>query len=159
MKTAILFFFITTIAINAQQRKVGINNLSWLAGYWSGEKWDGIIEEIWAPAEGNSMIGMFRFVKDGKISFTELCYLVEENDSVNLKLKHFDYNLHGWEEKSKTVDFKFIKSGINEIEFEGLSMKLLDENTLRARVLLQNKKTGEEKLEDFIYKRKKLESN
>ena len=105
------------------------------------------------------MIGMFRFVKDGKISFTELCYLVEENDSVNLKLKHFDYNLHGWEEKSKTVDFKFIKSGINEIEFEGLSMKLLDENTLRARVLLQNKKTGEEKLEDFIYKRKKLESN
>ena len=94
----IVLLLINIAVVNAQHKTEKLNNLTWLAGYWSGEKWDGTIDEIWSPASGNSMIGMFRFVKEGKISFTELCYIVEENDSVNLKLKHFDYDLHGWED-------------------------------------------------------------
>lgn len=156
LKRFIVFLFVGCLITHAQTGINKIEKISWMCGYWSGEQWGGIVEEVWAPAQGNSLIGMFRFVKEGKIVFSELCYIVEENDSLNMKLKHFDYGLHGWEEKDQTIDFAFEKLNENEIIFKGLTYKLLDDNTMRGTVLIKNKKTGEVKEEEFIYKRKAL---
>ena len=89
--------------------KANITDASWLQGHWLYEDSSGINEEIWAPPIGNAMIGMFRWIKNGKIFFSELCYIVAENGSLKLKLKHFDNSLKGWEDKDVVQAFPLVK--------------------------------------------------
>ncbi len=49
-----------------------IETMNGLAGRWVGEAMGGTTEEIWSPPDAGEMIGMFRFIKDGKTSFYEL---------------------------------------------------------------------------------------
>ncbi|MEW5843538.1 MAG: DUF6265 family protein [Bacteroidota bacterium] len=127
-----------------------INKLSWLEGTWQGNAFDGFGEEIWSAPKGNNIIGMFRHLKDGEIVFTEINYIVEENDMLILKLKHFDKNLVGWEEKEKFIDFPQIKVEDKAVYFEGMSYKLMDAGRLRATV----KTTGKTKEVKVFYTRK-----
>ncbi|HSR18755.1 MAG TPA: DUF6265 family protein, partial [Ignavibacteriaceae bacterium] len=62
-----------------------ISKLSWLAGSYRGEKWESTSEEYWSLPMGNNMIGMFRLIKEGKIVFTELVYIIEENNTLTLR--------------------------------------------------------------------------
>jgi len=80
--------------------KARIEDVAWLAGRWTGDFSGGAGEEVFAPPAGDSMIGMFRLVKEGRIVFSELIYIVEEEGSLVLKLKHFDRDLKGWEERT-----------------------------------------------------------
>ncbi len=47
-------------------------DLSWLTGSWLGKNGQDPVEEYWSPLGGNSLMGMFRWVKDGTVSFYEL---------------------------------------------------------------------------------------
>ncbi len=69
------------------------------------------------------MMGMFRQINNGKTVFYELMTLVEENGSIVMRLKHFNPNLTGWEEKDKTVDFKFVGKKDGVIHFEGMAFR------------------------------------
>ena len=44
-----------------------LNAIEWLAGYWQGEAFGGITEELWTPPLGGSMMGSFKLVVDGEI--------------------------------------------------------------------------------------------
>lgn len=77
-----------------------IEDVSWVAGHWTGQALGGIAEEVWSPPLGNGMMGMFKLVKGGEVAFYELLTIVEENGSLVLKLKHFDADLAGWEERA-----------------------------------------------------------
>ncbi|HKZ81681.1 MAG TPA: DUF6265 family protein [Pyrinomonadaceae bacterium] len=72
--------------------------VSWIAGHRRAAALGGVCEEIWSEPVGNSMVGMFRFVKDGKVVFYELM-TIEEDKSLVLKIKHFNPDLSGWERK------------------------------------------------------------
>ena len=52
---------------------------------------------------------MYRMIKDGKPIFYELLTLSEIDGTLLIRLKHFHANFVGWEDKDKTVDFRFIK--------------------------------------------------
>ena len=79
-----------------------LEEVSWIAGHWSGEAFGGITEEVWTPPLGGSMMCAFKLVVDGKIKFYELCTISEENKSLLLKIKHFDSDLKGWEDKNES---------------------------------------------------------
>lgn len=101
-----------------------IGAMAWLAGHWQGEALGGLSEEIWSPARAGSMMGMYRLLKDGKPAFYELLTIVEEQGSLVLRLKHFNPDLTGWEEKQKTVDFPLVAVGEGAVHFEGMSFHM-----------------------------------
>jgi hypothetical protein len=98
-----------------------VADMAWLAGHWTGEALGGVSEEIWSAPRGGAMMGMYRLVKDGKPVFYELLTVVEENGSLMLRLKHFNADLTGWEEKAKTVDFPLVEVSGGAYHFEGMS--------------------------------------
>lgn len=98
-----------------------IAEMAWLAGHWAGSALGGVSEEIWSPPKAGSMMGMYRLVRDGKPVFYELLTVVEENGTLILRLKHFNPDLTGWEEKGQTVDFPLVALGDGAVHFEGMS--------------------------------------
>ena len=82
-----------------------------MAGHWQGEMFGGMAEEVWNPPSGNSMMGMYKLIKDGKTVFYEFFSIIEESNSLILKLKHFNPDMTGWEEKGYgTIGFRVINS-------------------------------------------------
>lgn len=98
-----------------------IGALDWLAGHWTGSSLGGTVDEIWSPAQGGEMIGMFRLVQNGKATFYEFMTISTADDNLTLRLKHFDSALKGWEAQDQFVEFKFVKQDGDRIYFDGLT--------------------------------------
>lgn len=120
------------------QQKATIKSLIWLAGSWSGVGFGAECEEVWSLPKANAMMGMFQMFKDGKILIYEFIQIIEENGSLVLKLKHFNSNLSGWEDKDVTVDFPLIKIEGTTAWFDGLTYKR-EGNILKAWVSIKQK--------------------
>ena len=83
------------------------------------------------------MVGTYRLVKDGKPVFYEMMWLLETEGTLILRLKHFNPDLTGWEEKDKTVDFKFVKKDGNRLYFSGLTFEQASKNELNIYLALR----------------------
>jgi hypothetical protein len=81
---------------------ITIDCLLWLGESWRGEKDSGLIEEQWSKPEGDTMMGMFRWIKDGKVFFYEFMTIEQTEEGLILRIKHFNQGLIGWEEKEKS---------------------------------------------------------
>ena len=79
-----------------------IDALAWLGESWHGEKDNGLIEEQWSKPAGEAMMGMFRWIKDGSVFFYEFMTIEQTKEGLNLRIKHFNPGLIGWEEKDKS---------------------------------------------------------
>jgi hypothetical protein len=129
-----------------------IGDVAWIAGHWQGEAFGGMAEEMWSPPFGGSMMGMYKMVKDAAVVFYEFLTIVEDGDSLLLKLKHFDAALNGWEEKDVSIEFPLVACSANEVYFDGLTFRLADRDTLEAYVLLK-RQDGEPEEVGFLYAR------
>ena len=96
---------------------------------------------------------MFRLMKDGKLSFCEFEQIVEQDNSLVFKVKHFTSAFVGWEEKDKSIDFKLLSASENEIHFDGLTLIKIDDKTCRLVVRLSDKTTGRTKDVEIVYHR------
>lgn len=87
-----------------------VADASWLVGDWVGTGIEGAeAAEFWIPPSNGTMVGLFLQERpDGSIYFTEHMYLTEEAGSLVLKLKHFNPDLTGWEEKDGMVRFRLL---------------------------------------------------
>jgi hypothetical protein len=133
--------------------KATIEDISWLAGHWKGNALGGVSEEIWSPPQANSMMGSYRLIKnDTLIIFYEIVTITEDGQSLTLKLKHFNKDLTGWEEKNEVREFKLVKKEKNKLWFEGMTFELLDENSFQVYLAIQ-KKNGDVVEERFPYKK------
>jgi hypothetical protein len=130
-----------------------IADMAWLAGRWTGKALGGDSEEIWSDPSAGSMMGMYRFVRDGKTVFYELLTIVEENGSLMLRLKHFNPNLTGWEEKLKTIDFPLVAKQDGAVHFEGMSFHPKGTSELVVYLAI-HQKDGTMREEAFQYARK-----
>jgi len=119
-KLALFLLFSSSFAINAQSR-VSIDQFSWLTGHWVGDGFGGVSEEVWSQPTEGAMIGTYRHMSDGKNNFYEFMQINEENGSIKLRLKHFNADMKGWEEKEDFVDFQFISVDKNKAIFKGLT--------------------------------------
>ena len=134
-----------------QSPRANLTAVNWLSGHWRGEAFGGLIEEIWTPALGTSMMGAFKLVVEGQIQFYEIETISQVNDTLIFRLKHFNKDLTGWEKKDKTVDFKLVKVTDNKIYFNGLTIERLSDKELNIYVAIEHEgNTTEEK---FNYKR------
>ena len=122
-----------------QRSKAHIEDMNWLAGHWTGPALGGISEELWTPPMAGAMMGSYRLVKDDKIIFHEILTLHEEEESLTLKLKHFNEDLTGWEEKNEVREFKLISMDGDKAYFEGMTFVKTGDKTLRVYLAIQQK--------------------
>ena len=125
--------------------------LSWLEGHWRGEALDGIGEEIWGPAFGPSMMGVFKLMVADHVKFYEILTISEFNNSLIMRIKHFGPDLKGWEATDESIDFVLLKITESKIYFDGLTFEHVSENEIRAYVLLSGE--GNSKVVVFNYHR------
>ncbi len=125
--------------------------LDFVAGHWQGKAFGGIVEEIWTPPLGGSMMCAFKLVVDNQVQFYELCTLSEENKTLILRLKHFRGDLKGWEEKDETVDFRLVKVDPGKVYFDGFTFEKVSHDEINLYVVLEEK--GEKEEMRFNYHR------
>jgi hypothetical protein len=125
----------------APERRASIDDAAWLAGRWVGEGLGGIVEENWSPPLGGQMVGHFALVKDGKPVFYELMLLDQHEGGLRMRVKHFNPDFTGWEEKDGWHSFEPRSVGPRRLEFEGLILRLEGEE-LVAIVTLRDRATG-----------------
>lgn len=128
-------------------QKFDINDYQWLAGSWIGDGFGGVSEEHWSEPVGGTMMGMYRHHKDGKIVFYEFL-LLDEN---GIRLKHFNPDITGWEEKNDYLTFEMISFSGNKIEMKGLVLERKSNSEMEIR--LQMRRNGEAHTEVFSMRR------
>lgn len=88
--------------------------MDWLVGQWVGVGIQGApAMESWLPPSGGTMVGTFvqetgSDPEDSAIMFSEILYLMEEDGTLVLRLKHFNADLTGWEEKDDMLTFRLV---------------------------------------------------
>lgn len=86
-----------------------LNDLDFMVGRWVGEAFGGTVEETWNPLMGGQMLGTFRLVEAGAPIFSEHMLLAVLDGRPVLRLKHFQPDLVGWEEKAGFVEFELLE--------------------------------------------------
>lgn len=98
--------------------KAKLDDLVFLSGHNRGEKDGGIIDEHWSEVGGDSMIGMFRYIQDGKVQRYEFLSIEQMPEGLVLRLRRFNPGLVGWEEKDQVFSYPLISWKPGEAVFE-----------------------------------------
>jgi hypothetical protein len=64
------------------QTVTGIDRAAWLQGCWELKTANRSVEEMWTTAKGESMIGVSRTIRDGKLAAYEMVVLREQGDGL-----------------------------------------------------------------------------
>jgi hypothetical protein len=129
-----------------------------MAGAWRGRRGADTVEEHWSGPEGESLMGMFRWLREGKARFFELLTIEAEGECLVLRIKHFHPGLKGWEEKDQAVSFDLVQLGHQEAVFYERSEKKVqwmvyrrDGNALATYFEPEEREHKPE--EEFVYQR------
>ena len=122
-----------------EKKEYEISDFAWIAGHWQGKGMGGTFEETWNPPFGDSMMCMFKFVKNGKVVFYELITIVKEKGKILCRLKHFNPKLVGWEEKDKSIEFPLISVSETEAKFNGLTFTRISKDKMKIVVRIREK--------------------
>jgi hypothetical protein len=140
------------LAPSEARPSASIDAMGWLAGTWTGDGLGGENEELWSAPRHGVMMGMYRMIRDGQPVFYELLTLSEVNESLELRLKHFDAALRGWEEKDASLAFPYIAHRDGRIYFEGITFEPRGD-VLTVYLAIEDKKKGAVREEVFRYRR------
>lgn len=113
-----------------------IDDAAWLSGRWVGEGLGGELEEVWSPPVGGQMVGHFRLVREGAPVFYEIMLIDVVEGGVRMRVKHFNPDFVGWEEKDRWVTFEPVSVSENELVFSSLSIQRdgPDDMVMRLRI-------------------------
>lgn len=126
--------------------------IDWLTGHWRGEAMGGITEEIWSPSLAGSKMFSFRMASGDEVVFYEFGAMSEENGTLILRLKHFNPDLKGWEEKDEREEFRLIKVTPDKVFFDGFTFEKISPDEINMYVLMEHKDKPSEELK-FNYKK------
>ena len=101
-----------------------VADLAWLAGAWKGEGLDGApAYEFWSAPMGNQIVGHVVQTNAEGVAFSELVSIAEKDGSLELRLKHFNSDLTGWEDKDEIVRFPLVAVEKDAWYFDGLTIR------------------------------------
>lgn len=123
--------------ISAQDKNVTIEDFAFLQGFWTGSGFGGVSEEMWMPASDGSMFGIFKQSSAAGITFTEFMEITKIGEEFVLRLKHFNPDFTGWEQKDEYVTFRLQSVAPNQAVFNGLSYTRVDGTQLRIELRLR----------------------
>ncbi|HVL67443.1 MAG TPA: DUF6265 family protein [Vicinamibacterales bacterium] len=141
-----------TLPEGAPRPPARIADVAWLAGRWVGEGLGGRVEEVWSEPDGGAMVGYFRLVKENTPVFYEIMTLLEVDGGVEMRLKHVNPDMTGWEEKNAFVTFKLVKHDASGAYFTGLTFRKVGDRQVDVYLALRNA-DGSVREEKFVYRR------
>ena len=102
--------------------KATVQQLEWLAGAWSGTLGDRTIEQHWSAPVGNSIVAMYRSIRNNQVTLYELLAIEQEGDAVVLRIKHFapGPGLVGREAKDESVNHTLVRLDGRTAVFQGI---------------------------------------
>lgn len=124
------------MAASAQEKSPVIEDFAFLQGFWSGTGFGGKSEEMWMPASDGSMFGIFKQSSAAGITFTEFMEITKVAEEFVLRLKHFNPDFTGWEEKEEYVTFPLVSVAPGQALFNGLSYIVVNDQ-LRIELRLR----------------------
>jgi hypothetical protein len=92
-------------------------DLAWLAGDWRGSDGDMVSQEVWTAPAGDSMVGMWRLVLEGKLKLSEHMQIVQEPTGPVMHLRHFERTGMAWEDRNQPWVLPLAKVGKDEAVF------------------------------------------
>ena len=159
MRTAVLTFAFALLATAASAQQALTTNtlrlapgqasppatiadMAFLVGHWTGTGLGGHFEEVWTAPKKGVMLGMYRGLKDDAPVFYELLTLSEVNGSLEFRLKHFNPDMKGWEEKDQTVAMPFVARRDGVLHFDGMAFKPTGPDAITVYLAIEDKKGG-----------------
>ncbi len=117
-----------------------IGQMWWLEGLWQGEGIAGApATENWLPPVGDTMVGTFiQQTAAGGIMFTEHMQIMPEGNSLVLKLKHFNPDLTGWEDKDGMASVRLLRLEHCLAQFQALTLRCDGPDRLVAAVRMKS---------------------
>lgn len=151
--------FAVTFPVHAADPKppTSVSDLAWIAGQWQGQKGGDPLDEHWSTPASGTMMGMFRWIKGGKILVYEFLAIEDGPKGPVLLLRHFRSGLIALEEKDSPLRCPLAGGGPGEAIFacESEPTRLIyrraGENGLT--VLLERQKDGQARTDEFVYQR------
>ena len=127
----LLFFGLTPLsaqetrsaAAGASPSPARIADLAWLAGSWEGEGITGPAREVYSAPIGGQMTGHFIQTRGEGIWFFEIMSIAETNGSLEYRLKHFNADLTGWEQRDEVRRFPLVAVEDGVWYFDGLTIR------------------------------------
>ena len=94
-------------------------DVAFLAGDWVAD-WNGhVLEEQFTEPRYGTMVGMFRWVTEGKTSITEHIVLEQRDDGVHMFLRHFNPGAAVWaSEQDGPMHYRVSEFGDGRVIFE-----------------------------------------
>ena len=139
------------LADNESRPAATLEDAHWLVGSWEGTAFGQRFEEVWNPPSAGSMVGMFKLFSDDGVAFYELLLLTVENDTLSLKVKHFNPDFSAWEDKEEFINFRLVKMEDNALHFGGISFYRRDNDQIDGYIVMKNQESiSEHKL---VYRR------
>jgi hypothetical protein len=132
--------------------------IDWLAGRWTGEALGGYSEETWNPAIGGAMVGTYRLVKEDKVALYELMTIVEESGTLVYRLKHFNADMTGWEEKDQSQVSPLVKVTPDRVHFDGTTFEKRGADTVAIYVVLRHPDGATEEAEIVLHRAAQCEA-
>lgn len=103
MRKALLLVVIILFAGQIQaEKRYSIDDLSFMTGRWTGEGFNGQMEEIWSQPYGLTMVATFRLVMKDTAKVLEYIVVEETDTDLILRFKHYNRMMVPWEEEPLT---------------------------------------------------------
>lgn len=133
-----------------------VDQLGWLAGSWRGEGYGGPATEVYSAPEGGQISGHF-VQQDGKggVAFYEIMQIVPRGGSLVYRLRHFNYDLTGWEDAKagKAVEFPLVKIEGDTVWWNGMTMRREGADAMVVWVRIDGEGGAPDKEIAFRYRR------
>ena len=115
-----------------------VTDFAWLEGRWRADAFGGSADEIWSSPAAGTMVGLYRLVREGEVSFYEIFTLTEEASTVMLRLKHFHSDLTGWEAQDETIDFPLVAFDDKQASFDGLTYQRRGPDEIQVNLAMRS---------------------
>jgi len=154
---ALVFLMASAIQLQAENDSSivaapSLEEFSWLVGHWRGEGLGGVCEETWLPESAGSLLGTFKFMLKDKVQFYELMTITIDSLGPAIRVKHFNADMIGWEDKTEMVTFRYDSTSGNKFFFDGQTYIKPSQDSLK--IVLSIKQTdGTISEEMFKFKR------
>ena len=77
-----ILVIIALAPVTLPQKKVSLQDMSWISGCWQGRQGQAVIEEIWSKPAGGSMLGLGRTVRGNRTVSFEFMQFREDQGSL-----------------------------------------------------------------------------
>lgn len=113
---------------------VALQDFAFLEGRWCGKALSGEVVERWEAPFGDAVSGTMTLVRDRAVVFHEFFVIAEVDGHWQLRLKHFEPDVVGWESRAEVVTFPLESVAPGAAVFDGLSMQRTGQDGLHVEV-------------------------